>query len=785
MTIARRAAFRSSVVVVFLSFLALSGTARASVPTADFSWSPTVPLVDQTAAFTASASATTSGATISSYSWSFGATTAEASTSFSSGGIKNVSLKVTDSNGESTTVAHNIRVNAPPTPSFGWSPAVPNATGQPSDTATFDASGSSDDQSGLSYAWTFGDGGTAGNVQKPTHSYATGGDRTVKLTVTDSDGVPRSQTRTVHVNSTPTAGFVCAGFDPTGTSASVPSQAFVNQQVACYGGPPAGGQPGSSDPDGNGTITGFAWDLGVGTFDPPSTSNSVIKNPGFPTAGAKTFRLKVTDANDATSPAASATITVVDRPPAVTFSFDPQTPKTGETVAFAATATDPDGAADVASIAWDLGSGAFTDAAGPTASARYASAGDYHVRVRVTDRSGQTATSERVVAVRDTRPDAAFTYTPAAPRAGQAIALTSTSTATPGRTLTALEWDVDGDGTFGDVIGPNVSVTFLNAGAHTVSLRATEEGGGIDIVSEVIMVADPAAQGVAGTSAGGFSGVAPLAGAATVGRALSVVSGVRVQVSGSVTIRGTRIARLVVTAPSGATVRVTCVGGGCPKKAQRAKAGRRPLRFRRLERTFQPGTRITVLVTKKGLIGKQVIVPHPSVPLARAHRAVPHARRPHGEEVSSDMTGPAAVLAATATCALSFGAAYAVGVASRDDVRAASRPLVRDLEPRTRVTAFVPGASLPGLRVVAVASPPATARRTPARAIASSAPAAHPAARRQTVAPRRGPAVAPAPQRVSAPARVPTPAAAPVRRPSATPATAAPKPATTFFSDDG
>ena len=157
------------------------------------------------------------------------------------------------------------------------------------------------------------------------------------------------------------------------------------------------------------------------------------------------------------------------------------------------------------------------------------------------------------------------------------------------------------------------------------------------------------------------------------------------------------------------------------------------------------------------------------------------------------MTGPAAVLAATATCALSFGAAYTVGMASRDDARTASRPLVRDLERRTRVTAFVPGASLPGLRVVAVANPPATARRTSTRSIARSAPAAAPVVRRQAVVSRRVPAASPAPHRVSTPARRPAPAGAapgrpspaPVRRPSATPATAAPKPAVTFFSDDG
>ena len=299
------------------------------MPTADFSWSPTVPLVNQTIAFTASASATTSGATISSYSWSFGATTAEASTSFSSGGVKNVSLTVTDSNGESTTVAHNIRVNVAPTASFGWSPAVPNVTGQPNDTVTFDGSASSDDQSGLSYAWSFGDGGTAGNVQKPTHSYASGGNKTARLTVTDSDGVQRSQTQTVRVNFTPTAGFVCAGFDPSGATPSVVGQAFINQQVACYGGRRAAGRPAPATPTATTRSRASPGTSASGTFDAPEREQQRHQEPGLHDVRGQDVPPEGHRQQRATSPVASATVTVVDRPPAVTFTFDPQTPKTG------------------------------------------------------------------------------------------------------------------------------------------------------------------------------------------------------------------------------------------------------------------------------------------------------------------------------------------------------------------------------------------------------------------------------------------------------------------------
>jgi hypothetical protein len=61
----------------------------------------------------------------------------------------------------------------------------------------FDGTGSSDsDGRVVSYAWTFGDGGTA-TGPKANHTYAAGGRRTVTLTVTDDDGAVGSTSRTV------------------------------------------------------------------------------------------------------------------------------------------------------------------------------------------------------------------------------------------------------------------------------------------------------------------------------------------------------------------------------------------------------------------------------------------------------------------------------------------------------------------------------------------------------------------------------------------------------------
>jgi len=70
--------------------------------------------------------------------------------------------------------------NNPPTASFTW-----NCTDL---ACSFNASSSTDDNGIASYAWTFGDGATGSGVTT-SHTYASGGTRTVTLTVTDDGGL--------------------------------------------------------------------------------------------------------------------------------------------------------------------------------------------------------------------------------------------------------------------------------------------------------------------------------------------------------------------------------------------------------------------------------------------------------------------------------------------------------------------------------------------------------------------------------------------------------------------
>jgi trimeric autotransporter adhesin len=92
---------------------------------------------------------------------------------------------------------HRVRKieNKLPTSSFTLTPA----SGTAPLTVTVDGSASADpDGQVATYAWDFGDGGTA-STAKATHSYTAAGTFNVKLTVTDNSGAGASTTKTVTV----------------------------------------------------------------------------------------------------------------------------------------------------------------------------------------------------------------------------------------------------------------------------------------------------------------------------------------------------------------------------------------------------------------------------------------------------------------------------------------------------------------------------------------------------------------------------------------------------------
>jgi PKD repeat protein len=161
------------------------------------------------------ASTSTDDAQVTEWSWDFNgdgnpdANTANASFTYTTAAAFNVSLTVRDAQGLSHTKTSTITiapvapVNTPPTAGFTHTcnAAVCTFTSTSTDVAPGTIA---------TYAWTFGDGGTA-DVVNPLHSYAITAptDFTVTLTVTDNEGAIDVETLTVSVSPPPPAAEGC------------------------------------------------------------------------------------------------------------------------------------------------------------------------------------------------------------------------------------------------------------------------------------------------------------------------------------------------------------------------------------------------------------------------------------------------------------------------------------------------------------------------------------------------------------------------------------------------
>ena len=330
---------------------------------------------------------------------------------------------------------------------------------------SFNAAATTDDLAlaNSAYAWDLDNDGAFDDAvgQTAGTSFATAGGKVVRLQVTDSGGSTdvASQTVPVAANPAPTASFTFT-----------PARPNVSQAISYNAG-------GSTD-DEPIPATGYAWDYdNDGAFD---DAVGVAPTGSFATAGAKTVRLQVTDA-DGTATVTTATVTV-NAPPVVDFTFTPTAPLKTQTVNFTATASD-DLALPAAAYSWDLdgnntfGDGAFT---GATASTTFATAGAKTVRVRVTDSGGAATTIVKTVNV-NTLPVADFTVNPQTPRLAETVTFTSTSTdSDTGQTL-AFAWDLDGDGQFDDSTAAGPTRAYTGEGEQLVRLRVTDSAGATHI----------------------------------------------------------------------------------------------------------------------------------------------------------------------------------------------------------------------------------------------------------------------------------------------------------------
>lgn len=185
-------------------------------PEAVFEWSA----VGLTVSLDARGSTDPDGSVVS-HEWDFGngaeGTGMITSHSYDDAGSYEVVLTVTDDDGATDSVTHQIVVESPPptneAPTAAFDHEVSNLT------VSVDAAESHDpDGTVASYLWDFGDGGTASGVTA-SHTYTDAGEYTITLTVVDDGGASDQAAAQVTVSSPPgTQTFVTDTFsrDVTG-----------------------------------------------------------------------------------------------------------------------------------------------------------------------------------------------------------------------------------------------------------------------------------------------------------------------------------------------------------------------------------------------------------------------------------------------------------------------------------------------------------------------------------------------------------------------------------------
>lgn len=373
-----------------------------------------------------------------------------------------------DVNGTLTTDlgAYEFHDNYPPVVNAGLDRTV-----KPGDTVAFDAAGTADpDGTIVTWDWDFGDASTHATVQTTSHAFATVGDYTVKLTVTDNLGLSASDSAVVHVknNLPPTA------------SAGPDQNAVIGTAVNFDG---------RSSTDLDGTITSYDWDFGDSTphSNNPSTGHTYARNGVF------TATLVVTDNQGATGTDSAFVVvgngTSTNHAPVASAGAS-QTVALGAAVTLSgAGSTDADGAADIASYSWDFGDGS-AKGAGVSVAHTYAAGGTFIVTLTVTDKAGATgnATAAVTVTAPTNRPPQARAGGPYSALVGVSVAFDGSASTDADGTIALYSWDF-GDGSSGT--GAKPAHTYATAGSNLVRLTVTDDKGATNTDSVLASIVAP------------------------------------------------------------------------------------------------------------------------------------------------------------------------------------------------------------------------------------------------------------------------------------------------------
>jgi PKD repeat protein len=272
--------------VVALALLLIPAGSAAAAPVLSYRVTPNPPEVGVPTTFT-STSTRDPSTPITGVAWDFDANPdfeapgTSVQRTFTTPGTRQARLQVTDANG-ATVLPFSFYVNAAPVGQFGFSPVAPVA-GQE---VLFQSFSYDIDGSVVTHEWDFdndpnpdfNDGDANETNTLGSFTFATPGDKTVRLRVRDTLGTSRIVRRTVSVAPAPPNQLPVAQF------AIAPLVPYVGEQVSLK----------SFSYDRDGSVVSQRWDLdGDGDFDENVTGKTAFTV--FTKPGTRALRLEVRD----------------------------------------------------------------------------------------------------------------------------------------------------------------------------------------------------------------------------------------------------------------------------------------------------------------------------------------------------------------------------------------------------------------------------------------------------------------------------------------------------------
>jgi len=358
---------------------------------------------------------------------------------YTSAGTYTVKLYLTNSSGcTDSSINSSVKIITGPAPKFG-------AVGSCLNTSEIFVDSSSASPSTIhSWLYEFGDGDTS-SAENPKHKYASAGNYTVTLTISNAIGCTDSTTRNITINPSPVAAFGASNLCSSDTALFTDSSSISS-----------------------GTISAYAWKFGDG-----NTSTAQSPKHKYATNGNYNVTFTVTSGTGCTD-SITKSISIVDAP---TAAFSTANGCFGDSTRF----TDKSSATSATIIAWSwaFGDGNVSSLQNP--SHLYASAGTYTVLEYAYTGAGCFDTISHSVTV---NPAPTVKFTAPAVCDGNSTVFTDSSTVSSGSIASYL-WKF-GDGNTSSSASP--THLYANSGSFNATLVVTTNNGCTDSLTQKVTV---------------------------------------------------------------------------------------------------------------------------------------------------------------------------------------------------------------------------------------------------------------------------------------------------------